>query len=257
MNNIHVICAIDSQIEYVEICLKSCLKIFPKENIGIASFNFLKEDQIKLKKLAEQNGILFFEFKIIDNPHILWEKLKALREIYGSIKISEYFYSLNFDNVYLLHNDIIVSKDYTSKFQVYQKDNWSFCCPFMSHTRQMTDFSRNWEISKNIPSKQIESTEYRLSNCVIIFNKKFINEIKNRMSIEQYLDLYKNPSIYCDCSCFEINHFNYFVSPILEKISEEAKRIENGKWKDFLKNQSNIMYVHFGENHKKLMKQNE
>lgn len=254
MKNIHVICGLDSQIECVKECLKSCLKIFKNENIAIASFNFENDEQIKLKNLANENKILFHEIKIKENNHIDINQLKKLRELYGSIKISDYFHSLGYENVYLLHNDLIVERDYTEKFEKYQNEKWSIICPFISHIKQLNNFAENWEIAKTIPSKQIENTEYRLSNCIVIYNKEFIKEIKKHSSIEHFFNNFKDPSIYCDCSCFDLNYYNFTVSPILEKISEEARRIENQNWKEFIAKNNKIYYLHFGANHKHLMK---
>lgn len=243
---IHIICGIDRHCEYIKSSIKKIKELYPLDDIYICNFNS-GESQKKLPLISKQLNIQYKEFVL---PSINKSRL-VCSEILAMLVISNYFYELEYENVYLLHGDLEILGNYTESFSNISIKNWSVAVPLIDFTnpREKEFLIKLWEHSKYLNSNSIEnSSTARLTQSCLIFNYKFIQEIKKQFSsIENYFNfMLKNSSSYGDCGLFDCNHLGFNVYPILNPISFENKWFNKISRNDLKTKFPDVKYIHYG-----------
>lgn len=244
MKTIHVICAVDNHIPYIKFILERIRSIFPDDDYAVASFVNIKNPNTKLGKFCQQNNIAFYEsvqdFDIPKLPYC---------EICGIMDISNYFYNLNYDEVFLLHNDVVILEDYKNDLRNKMNNSWSVICPFMDYRFNNNNLNNLWKLNKHLNSHYFErNTTLRLTLSLVIFNKTFLNQIiKDFGSIKNfYLEKMFNSSPYGDCALFDLNFYGLTPNPICDN-----NFLLEGCWNqstDQIINESSMgyKYIHLG-----------
>lgn len=214
MKSIHVICATDVHIPYLNFCLENLKQKYPDDEYAIASYHHADYSNQLLPEFCLQNKIYYY-----DAPQNFNIPILPYCEIVGIMEVSEYFYSLGYDEVYLLHNDVIIFQNYKDTFRNLMNGSWSLICPFMNFLNREKDLSILWNTHHQYSSSFIEqNTTLRLTLSLIIFNKEFLSTIKNHYgSFESFYKIkMNNSSPYGDCALFDIDCFNFKTHPILD-----------------------------------------
>lgn len=253
--DIHVICGLDKHINNVSISIQTIRKVFSNDDVGVASFCNTDEDQPVLKNFAKENSLPFCLahqdcFDPSKRNDIIFSS-----EIIGMMQISEYFYNLGYENVFLVHNDVVVLKNYKEKFNKYKKNNWAVVCPFINFLTKDISYVDDWGTLSNQNSQEIQKTSFRLTQNVVLFNPKFIKEVSTHFwEWGQYFNLYwRDSSVFGDCALFDLkNHFGYTISPILEEITAEPGWIPYNILSAYC-HENGICFVHFSSRFQNLM----
>jgi hypothetical protein len=246
MKSIHVICAVDSHIPYLKSSLDNLKKKYPDDEYAIASYHHANNPNKLLSKFCESNMICYY-----DAPQNFNISILPYCEIVGIMEVSDYFYSLGYDEVYLLHNDVIIFDEYKETFRNLMHENWSLICPFMNFLTKEKQLNSLWHTHNQYSSSFIEKyTTLRLTLSLLIFNKNFLSIVKTKYgSFENFYQLeMKNSSPYGDCGLFDIDCFNFKINPILNSdfllegcwFSSEENII------NYLDTHNDYKYIHLG-----------
>jgi hypothetical protein len=246
MKSIHVICAVDAHIPYIELSLNKIKMIYPDDEYAIASYHHIDRPNNQLHKFCESNNIHYYDSAQNFNIPIL-----PYCEIVGIMDVSDYFYSLGYDEVYLLHNDVVIFKDYKNTFRNLMSENYSVICPLMNFISKEKDLSSLWNIYSNYSSQSIETnTTLRLTLSLLIFNKNYLSTIKsNYISFQNfYQTCMNNSSPYGDCGLFDIDYFNFKIKPILDNdfLLEGCWFPSKEKIINYIENNDDYKYIHLG-----------
>lgn len=246
MKSIHVICAVDAHIQYLSSSLNNLKKEYPDDEFAIASYHHINNPNKLLAEFCKSNSVHYY-----DAPQNFIIPTLSYCEIVGIMEVSDYFYSLGYDEVYLLHNDIIIFDDYKKTFRDLMKGNWSIICPFMNFLNKEKDLKSIWINNYNYSSSFIEKyTTLRLTISLLIFNKEFLSTIKkNYRSFENFYKLkMKGSSPYGDCGLFDIDCFDFIINPILDEnfLLEGCWFQSKEKIINYIDNNSDYKYIHLG-----------
>lgn len=253
MKSIHVICAVDAHIPYIEFSLKKLKMIYPNDECAVASYHHISKPNKLLQKFCESKSIHYYDSAQNFNIPIL-----PYCEIVGIMDVSDYFYSLGYEEVYLLHNDVIIFKDYKNTFRSLMNENYSVICPFMNFLSKEKDLYSLWDKHRSCSSKLIETnTTLRLTLSILIFNKVYLSTIKsNYISFQNfYQKQMNNSSPYGDCGLFDTNFFGFEIKPILDNnfLLEGCWFPTKEKIINYIETNNDYKYIHLGAGFNKEM----
>lgn len=246
MKSIHVICAVDAHIPYIQLSLDKIKMIYPNDEYAVASYHHVDLPNSQLQKFCESNNVHYY-----DSPQDFNIPILPFCEIVGIMDVSDYFYSQGYDEVYLLHNDVIIFEDYKNIFRGLMTENYSIICPFMNFLSKENDLYSLWDRYFNYSSKEIENhTTLRLTLSLLIFNKDYLSTIKSNYGSFQffYQTHMINSSPYGDCGLFDIDCFNFKIRPILNNdfLLEGCWFSSKEKIIDYIENNNDYKYIHLG-----------
>lgn len=246
---IHVFCGIDNHINDLKNAINSARKVFPDDAIAVGNF-YSNNKQKKLKEFCLKQQIPFAEK---GQPFFKGHGSRiCASEIIGMIQLSKSFYDKGFSEVFLLHADTLIYRDYKPFFRAVMDKNWSAICPLINFLNPHQDVKSLWSKVKKLNSKRIEkSSPARLTQSAVIFNSRFINSIYeqyNEETLGDYFSKYwSDSSVYGDCALFDLNHMNFKIRPILESISLEGSWIQpNTPIEYLLEKLPTFTYIHKG-----------
>lgn len=251
MKRIFVLCGIDSHLPRVENCLKSIKFIYKDSiDIGISTFGNRKQPPSKkLKEYSENMGFIFY-----DCPRQKFSPLNRefhCCEILGMLSMFKYYYSLGYDEVYLLHNDMFIFRDFLPRYAKNMKNNWCFITPFVNIDPPPMKFEDVIKYS-NMKIKDLPS---RLSQTVVIFNPKFINDIYNRYKTEEIMwnEIFKKLDMHGDVGLFYLakGFMEYKGNPIVEEIQTSLRFFKGNMVNEIIRNR-NICIAHNPDTYKLL-----
>lgn len=251
MKSVHVICAVDCHIPYLKYSLDRLKNLYPNDDFAISSYHMIQFPNLELGNFCIENNILYY-----DAPQDFSIPILPYCEIVGIMEISHHFYQLDYDRVYLLHNDLVIFQDYKPEIEKNMLDKWSVICPLISCNSEEKDWSTVWEKIKKLDSKTIERfVPFRLTLSLLTFNKIFLNEILlNYDSFKSfYLKEMITSSPYGDCGLFDIDCFGFESKPILDSnfLLEGCWFSSKQEIIDFVKNNNQYKYMHLGSTHNK------
>lgn len=241
-----VVCGLDSHLDRIKLCTYTIEYVYKdKYSIGLATFgNKAVAPSNNLKKYAEQCNYYFY-----DAPRqwfIPSDREWYSCEILGMVTISKYFYDLGFDEVYLLHNDVFVVREFLSPYKQQMINNWNFICPFIYIKQSKLSYKEiltydSFEIyNKKIPA--------RLTQSIVVFNKEFILSLYNRYNNEKQMwdDYFVNLCMFGDIGLFNVaqDFLGYTANPLDMKYT-----IDGGCWNKStviksIINDKNICFIH-------------
>ncbi len=151
MNNeksIFVVLGVDSHLDRITKCIQTIKAVYgTTAHIGVATFgNETVGPSVKLKQFCEENDYLFHDcerqsFLTIDHSKtnqgfITTDREFHVCELLGNITVSKHFYDLGYKEVYLLHNDLFVVRDFLPLYRKHMTDNWAFVAPYVCASGQ-------------------------------------------------------------------------------------------------------------------------
>ena len=246
---IHVFCGIDSHIPNLKGAINSAQEIFPDDAIAVGNF-YSDTKQKKLKEFCLEQKIPFTEK---GQPFFNGSGHRiCASEIIGMIQLSKSFYDQGFSEVFLLHADTLIYRDYKPFFRACMNGKWSAICPLINFLNPAQDIKRLWSKVKSLNSKQIEnSSPARLTQSAVIFNPHFISSVYNQYDEETLGDYFStywsNSSTYGDCALFDLNHMDFKIQPLLEAVSLERSWIQpHVSIESLLEKLPTFTYIHEG-----------
>lgn len=247
--SIHVFCGIDGHIPDLTTAIKSARQVFPKDDVAVGNF-YSDKKQKNLKEFCRDQGIVFKEK---GQPFFRGSGHRiCASEIIGMIQLSKAFYDDGYTEVFLMHADTIIYRDYKSYFRQKMQDNWAAICPLINFLNPRENIAALWERVSSLNSNQIEkSSSARLTQSAVIFNPNFIKIVYDNYtegSLGDYFSTYWSASsIYGDCALFDLNHFGFKINPILLPISQELSWIApKTTAENLLEKFTDFTYIHKG-----------
>jgi hypothetical protein len=163
----------------------------------------------------------------------------------------KHYYGLGYDEVYLLHNDMFIFRDFLPRYKKNMIDNWNFITPFVNIDPPPLKFEKvlkynNMKI-KNLPS--------RLSQTAVIFNSKFVNDVYSKYGNEEEMwnKVFKKLDMHGDVGLFYIanNFLGYMGKPITDEIQTSLRFFKGNIVKEIIRNK-NICIAHNPDTYKLL-----
>lgn len=250
-DTIFILCGIDSHLERIKKCLKSIYYVYgDKFDIGLSTFgSTVLKSSILLKEYAENNNLLFYDSKRQD--FISKNAEFHCCEIIGMLNISNHFYKLGYKQVYLMHNDMFIFRDFINRYEKNMINNWSFIVPFVN----IDPFPLKYEEALKFSGFQLKNKPSRLSQTVVIFNKLLIQDCykkyKNDKTIWKKL-LIKN-ALNGDLGLFDLakDFLGYTAKPIIDEIQISLRFFKGDIEKEIINNK-NICIAHNPDTYKLL-----
>jgi len=183
MKKLMVICGTDAHLPRVQRVAENIKKVFVNNSgdktvdIAVATFGPPSlAPSNALKDFAEAEGFLFY-----DAPRQEWvtrgREFHSC-EVIGMLTLSKHFYDRGYDRVYLLHNDIYISKDFTAVLATKEKNNWGYIAPLRkTEVRDHISLDIPFSEALLLHSHQMEMTTTRISQECVIFNPLFIEAV--------------------------------------------------------------------------------
>jgi hypothetical protein len=155
----------------------------------------------------------------------------------------KHFYGLGYNEVYLLHNDMFIFRDFLPRYKNNMINNWNFITPFVNIDPPPLKFE---EVLK-YNNMQISKLPSRLSQTAVIFNPKFIDDVYKKYSDEETMwnKVFKKLDMHGDVGLFHVaNGFmGYQGKPIIDEI-QVSDRFYKGDMVKYIINNSNICIAH-------------
>lgn len=223
-----VICGLDTHLERVEYCISTIKHVYgDRVDIGLSTFgNVTIAPSNKLKAHAKKHDYYFYDAPRQDFFPL--EREWHSCEILGMFAISKYFYDLGFKYVYLLHSDIFVVRDFLSYYESLMIDPWSFICPFITIRGDKISYQEALRYNSfTIYKRRIQA---RLTQSIIVFNKRFILEMYDEYKDERQMwdKVFEKSCMFGDIGLFDIaeNFRGYSARPL------DAKYTIDGDWEE-------------------------
>ena len=207
-----IVLGIDRHLDRISTCVESIKHVYRKGSnvdIGVATFgNTALPPSKELKKYCQQVGIMFYDatrqdFLEIDKNNTDKQRTHNgafvgttegfhSNEILGKISISKFFYDLGYEEVYVLHNDVSIFRDFLPTYRKKMKDNWAFVSPYVQS--KVADPVSLKDVSLMDPSersKQIQSRAIgsRIALSILILNKKLIYSLYSKYKTEKSMHI--------------------------------------------------------------------
>ena len=206
-----VVLGVDKHLERIATCVNTIRLIYEKKvDIAVATFgNSALPPSELLSEYCQENDIIFYDsprqdFLIINKENT--EKYNTHNgrftgtteefhssEIIGKVAISKYFYDRGYSEVYLLHNDVLVVRDFLKMYRKNMVKNWAFVSPYIQSTEieqisleSVSNIDREQRKQK-ARNKEIGS---RIALSVLILNKKLVNSLYRKYKNEK--NMHKN-----------------------------------------------------------------
>lgn len=265
-DQIFVILGIDSHIERIQKCVSTITKIYgEKVNIGIGTFgNKTVAPSIKLKKFCSERGYIFYDserqnFLTIDHTKknqgfVTTDREFHVCEILGNITISKHFYDLGYKEVYLLHNDLFVIRDFLPLYRRHMTQNWAFIAPY---TCSLLTPKLNINKIRKIPKENRVTGGYtiidnkrflaRITQTIIIFNPQLIQHLfsKYKNQKRMFMNLLKKYDMHGDIALLQLfDEFEGFVgNPITQDTVADTHCLKNTSPTYVINNQE-LTHIH-------------
>ena len=143
-------------------------------------------------------------------------------------RFCEMFYKKGYEEVYILHPDTVILKDFRPLFNEHKKDKWSIIMPFISIKQICSGLkdpdTLTYEEACKLNSYDIAKTDVRLTASVVLHNKKFIEAIYKKYKTEEkmFKELFLNTKYCSDCGWFDmIECIGFTIRPIFSNILSE------------------------------------
>jgi len=221
LKRIFVICGLDSHLPRIKNCLKSIKFVYKDSiDIGISTFGNKNQKQSKkLKEYSKEHGYIFYDCHRQD--FVPLNREFHCCEIIGMFSMYKYYYEIGYDEVYLLHNDMFIFRDFLPVYNEKMKDKWSFITPFVNIDTPPLEFTKVIKYD-NMKIKKLPS---RLSQTIVIFNSNFIKEVYKKYKTEEVMwqKVFKKIDMHGDVGLFYIA--NNFMGYMGKHITEEFQVI--------------------------------
>ena len=233
-----VVLGVDSHLSRIKKCI-STIKLVYKSNVdvGVATFgNESLEPSVEIKKFCDQEDLLFFDSerqKFLNLSHNLGrvhgfigtDREFHVCEIIGNISISKYFYDLGYDEVYLLHNDLFVVRDFLPVYRKHMIGHWGFVVPHIcaKHKNKLS-IKELEKIDPLVRGDMMHngSLKSRFTQTVVIFNKSLINSLYDNFTNNEnmYTNFFEKFSYYGDIALVQLfdNFYGFRGETIEENI---------------------------------------
>jgi hypothetical protein len=242
---IFVICGVDSHLPRIKKCIESIVSVYG-DTVDIALSTFGTHQlppSGALQSFCEDENHQFF-----DAPRQKYPGQSMQCEIIGMFQISRHFQE-NYDEVYLLHNDLLVFRDFLPVYRCGMTGNWSFVIPLIRiRGGMMPDEYRSIQNSYIFGNSNL-----RMTQAVTIFNPSFINKVYETYESDDRLwnDLFMHKMWCGDVSLFDIKEgfLGYDCSILPEEILLERHFTfrYDGDFFEYIDKHEEIKYIH-GEN---------
>jgi len=229
----------DYNLPYLENCLHSLEKTMG-DDVDVTIFGFNGRKEIPLSHTRTRTHCIQRDlpYVFLGNQDYVPMKKKYLTnrsevsiyrfDILIMFRFCEMMYKKGYEEVYILHPDTIILKDFRPLFNKHKEDDWSIIMPFVSikHPPEARRISREitYEEACKLNSYDIAKTDVRLTGSIVLHNKKFIEAIYKQYGTEEKMfnELFLNTKYCGDCGWFDmIDCIGFKIRPIFDNILSE------------------------------------
>lgn len=192
-----VVLGTDSHLSRIKTCVSTLERVYSASkdlDIAIATYGPKGTPPSKhLKDYCEQKGFYYHDAErqnYFDQNNQLEFDPHPTHELTANLGMSKHFYDLGYEEVYLLHNDMLIVRDFLPIYRSMQNGNWSVVAPTLVSKRENT-YTTLEAIKSVSPLKRTrELMKVRVTQTVLIFNKNLVNKIFDKYKNEEAM--YKN-----------------------------------------------------------------
>lgn len=209
MNNtkpIFVVLGVDSHLNRIEKCL-STIKLVYGDNvdIGVATFgNSTVPPSSALKEFSSKNGYTFYDsdrqdFIELSSNNKSHSSQPAevsasggefhVCETLGNLAISKHYYDLGYEEVYLLHSDLFVIRDFLPMYRKRMVSNWAFVSAYLSDPTlpkpDISLFASQNDIHNGNITVGGNKVWIRMAQAVLILNKALVNALFDKYATQK------------------------------------------------------------------------
>ena len=267
---IFVVVGVDSHLPRIEKCISSIRLLYrDKFDIGVATFgNSTVPPSKKLQQYCQENELIFFDserqdFLNLDPARVercgtTPSEVKAVAsefhvcEMVGNLEISKHFYDLGYEEVYLLHSDVLLVRDFLPLYRKYKKSKWAFVSALLTHhgapTLKFSEISDHENISKGFAVVGSSRVWVRCAQAILMINKELVNVLYSKYTSQKeiYDSVFSRFSMFGDVALVQMCTLGiegFFGNPVREETMVDASFTLNCfDRKVFLKN--SLTHIH-------------
>ena len=221
MKTIFVFPGIFDHAPRLERCMVSLRRVYGDSiPIGLATWSDGQEDW---QKLAERNDYEYYR----TDPNVASETI-------GEMQISEHFWGLGYDEVFLLHNDMLIVRDFLPRFRAKMTGNWSFICPYYNFNGRVPLARRPaipWENTLGWTGEHARRKQYALAVLCLIYNQAFLRDLRAKWPTWEGFnhDVMRKLAKENDINKFDLarDFLGYAANPVADEINVESGWVEN------------------------------
>jgi hypothetical protein len=248
----------DYNLPYLENCLYSIRKTMP-DDIDIVVFGFNKDITHTRTQIhcAQRNIPYVFlgsqEYVPQTDKYFTGTGREGANYRFDILLMTHFcerFYKKGYKEIYILHPDTIILKDFRPLFNAHKKDKWSIIMPYVSIRKicmlnnpawvnQNFNEMLTFEEACQLNSHQIPQTDVRLTGSVVLHNKEFIEALYRQYETEEIIfkELFLDTKYCGDCGWFDmIECIGFKINPILKDVLSEIPQwpTEGKRWPSHL-----------------------
>jgi len=180
---LNVILAIDERLEDVKRCVNSLREVYGRDcPIALATYGGREiKSQPRVNEYAKEQGMIHFEADrqswLTPEDSREWHSCEAL----ARIQITSYFMKLNYNEIYIMHADVVILGNFRPYYLVQALvlrhsaitgAKWSFVGVMLRASESLEDLSKkgSWRI-------YFEGNRARLSDLLIMYNAEFVKAL--------------------------------------------------------------------------------
>tara|TARA_Y100001937_G_C7077300_1_gene311194 strand:+ start:258 stop:1100 length:843 start_codon:yes stop_codon:yes gene_type:complete len=250
-----VVLGIDSHLPRIKKCISTLEAVYDDHqglDIAIATYGpKALPPSKKLKVYCADKGFYYYD---AERQHYFKRDKKLefyphpTHELTANLGMSKHFYDMGYEEVYLLHNDMLIVRDFLPIFRSMQKGDWSVVAPTLVKEEEKT--YTTLEAIKSVPplKRTRELMKVRVTQTVLTFNKNLVNKIFDKYKNEETMYkkyLYKYSS-YGDFALVQLfdNFLGFEVSVIPPDITTAIDLSWTWCTKERILQEKNITHLH-------------
>ena len=249
---IFVVLGVDSHLQRIEKCISTIQAVYGDTiDIGISTFgNSTVKPSVELSKFSAERGFAFHDSERQDfieisseaTPHSSQpEEVQAsgrefhVCELLGNIVVSKHFYDLGYEEVFLLHSDLYVVRDFLPLYRRYMTSKWGFVSAYLSNPTvakpSLDELKSAPDLSNGVVVVDGNAVWVRMAQAVLTINKGLVDTLFEKYGTQR--EIFKNAledySFYGDIALAQIaTGFEGFSgNPVIEDTMVDPAALED------------------------------
>ena len=249
---IFVVLGVDSHLQRIEKCISTIKAVYGDTiDIGVSTFgNGTVKPSVGLSKFSAERGFAFhdserqnfIETSTEATPNSSQpEEVQAssrefhVCELLGNIAVSKHFYDLGYEEVFLLHSDLYVVRDFLPLYRKYMTDKWGFVSAYLSNPSMpkppLDELSSATDLSNGDIVVDGNVVWVRMAQAVLILNKDLVRTLFEKYGTQKEIfeNVLEGYSLYGDIALAQITTGleGFSGNPVIEDTMVDPAALED------------------------------
>ena len=226
-STVFVVLGVDSHLERIKKCISTIKLVYGDQvDIGVSTFgNGTVPPSRQLESLSKEAGYVFYDSPRQDfiktsseNSHHSSQPPEVqasagefhVCEILGNIDISKHYYDMGYEEVFLLHSDLFVVRDFLPLYRSYMTKDWAFVSAYLSDPKKPKPPIGSLNNQPLLHMGEVvvdnETIWVRMAQAVLVLNKDLVNVLFEKYGTQAgvYYSALSNYSMYGDIALAQI-----------------------------------------------------